>query len=506
MSENNQITTINLFEYCNRQPYPGNLNELELFLDEIWKNRGNSSSNQLNYPDISEEETFDKELASKQRFITIINDERKYIKSQKYVGIIKYDNHIINLLPKIFYKKDTVYSDEKIKAIHANILWWLSYCRKFKFPKSKVTLNSLKSDFFEILIYLFATHTRQALSYMLYQYYEEINNELPFMKGRLDVNNYLKENITKAKWHKLSCTYDSFEFDNQFNRIIKYVSKLLLSASQNFENTQLLSEIIFILEEVTDVRVSYYDCEKVKINPLFEDMFTLLDYCKLFLANSTTYTFKDDFRVYAFLLPMEYIFEDFIFGFIEKHKSELNIQNLKYQKSDLYLAKLFENYQLASDKVFNLQHDIYFEYIGKPIVCDTKYKLIYSTSKDNKDYDKKHGVSQSDLYQLVSYAIRRKSKDLFLIYPETIETLPQTGEQELNAPYIKFQIEDKFSDENINIRILQVPVIHSAFPNIDCTIKLEKSFEAAEERLKRILKLELDMLTNEANATFADIK
>lgn len=206
-------------------------------------------------------------------------------------------------------------------------------------------------------------------------------------------------------------------------------------------------------------------------------MFTVLDYCRLFLANSVTFSYKDQFQVFAFLLSMEYVFEDFIFGFMETHLNNIEgLKNLKYQKSDLYLAQLYENDQIVRDKVFNLQHDIYFEYMTKKIIADTKYKIIYNPDNDTKDPDYKHGVSQADLYQLVSYAIRRKTTDLYLLYPETL----LKKHSDIIEKSIKFVINDEFAKKEIAVCIARVPIIHHDFPNINNNLSLQKNFEITE--------------------------
>jgi 5-methylcytosine-specific restriction enzyme subunit McrC len=472
---------INLYEYANSEPYNGDIHALEGFLDEIWRTRPQQVTP---YFDITDEEHYDSSIAAKQKFLTFLRNS--HVKSRKYVGIIKYEGQTINLLPKIFFQNNTVeYSENYYKAIHANVLWWLSYCKKIKFPKTKSSLSTIKSNFFEVLIYLFALYTKQALNNCLYQTYTEINNEIEFMKGRLDVNRYISDNLSNGRWHKLACVYDSFEFDNLFNRIVKCVASLLLGTTSNSENKQLLSEIIFILDEVSDVRVTYSDCNKVNLNPLYEDLFTVLDYCKLFLGNSISYSYKDQFQVFAFLLPMEYVFEDFVFGFLEANLDNIEgVRKLKSQKSDLYLAKLYENEEEVKEEVFNLQHDIYFEYKNKKIIADTKYKIIYNPDSDSNNPDYKHGVSQADLYQLVSYAIRRKATDLYLLYPETLLERHDNGIDKS----VKFVITDEFADKEIDVNIAKIQIIHHDFPSIDSSKSLQNNFEETDARLKGCLK------------------
>lgn len=477
------MNTINLFEYSNKKGYYGDNDELEAFLDEIWNKRGIYSFGN----DEVSEDTLDNDLVLKQKFLSFLKGN--YIKSMNYIGVIKFNDTVINLLPKIFFDdtKDD-YSDAEIEAVHANILWWLIYCNKFKFRKSMVSMNSIRNNFFEIFIYFFASYTRYVLSNLLFKSYEELNEEMSFVRGRIDIPTYVVENLSKAKWHKLFCIYDSFEFDNQFNRIIKYVSRLLSSATKNYENKRMLSDILFLLDEVSDVSVTLQDCDKVKLNPMFEDMRTVLDYCKLFIANSITYSYKNEFKVYAFLLPMEEVFEDFIFGFIEKHfRNYQGISNLTCQKSDLYLAKLIKNGQLINDKVFNLKHDIYYEYYGEKIIVDTKYKVIDPNSSDNKC-----GVQQNDLYQQISYAIRRKSRKLILIYPHTIKSQFADREDEPDIS-VKFIVTDEFSGDEIEIKIIRVPIIHHAFPDIDDSRTLGKNFEITDSILEECLIKEMEL-------------
>lgn len=465
--ENKRI--INLFEYANVESFNGGIDDLVSFLDHIWSKRPKNASIYPDDPDDTSSRT--------QQFITV---NKSQLKSKKYIGIIKFNGHTINLLPKIFYRtNDSCTSDDYTRAIQANVMWWLSYCRKIKFPKSSAGLSSLKSDFFEVLIYLFSSYTRQVLNNCLYQSYNTIDEELSYVKGRINMNAYITDNLSKARWHKVNCTFDSFEFDNMFNRIIKYIAKLLLKNTNNSENKRFLSDILFILDEVSDVQVVCSDCEKVKLNPLYKDLFVVLDYCRLFLANSVTFSYKDQFQVFAFLLPMESVFEDFLFGFLEKHLNGLpGFRKLTSQKSDLYLAGLFENDRLQNDKVFNLKHDIYFEYQKDKIVVDAKYKIAYSSTKNFED-DYKHGVSQSDLYQAVTYAVRRNVKQVFLIYPQTI------GAKERNESEkaIRYVVHDSIAGLDIDIHIVRVPIIHDQFPNINYKQTLENNFKQTEKIL-----------------------
>jgi 5-methylcytosine-specific restriction enzyme subunit McrC len=124
---------------------------------------------------------------------------------------------------------------------------------------------------------------------------------------------------------------------------------------------------------------------------------------------------------------MEYIFEDFVAGFLEQYFS--NDWKVEYQKSDMYLTK---------EGVFQMQHDIFLTSIlfpKKRVIIDTKYKMRGLNFKD----DNKKGVAQNDLYQMTSYAYRRGCENVLLLYP---------NENEFISDSDTFNITSGFNDNN----------------------------------------------------------
>jgi 5-methylcytosine-specific restriction enzyme subunit McrC len=442
---------INLFEYQNKVDIQDSFGGLEGFLDEIWDSREKKSF-------YSES---DNGKIESQRFLQFIHKSNE-IKSNKYVGVIHYEGKKINLLPKIFYDAEKDYSINEINQIQNHILWWLSYCRKIKFPNYQASLGSAKSDFFEVLIYLFSKYTRELLNSSIYQQYEEVNHELSFIKGRLNTNVYISENLSKGKWHKLNCTYDAFVFDNEFNRIIKYVTTLLFNVTSSQENKKNLREILFILDEVSDERATAEQCSRISFNPMFGEFETVRDYCQLFLTNCISFDYKNDLKLFAFLLPMEYVFEDFIFGFIEK---ELENVTAKAQRSDTYLDE---------GKAFNLKPDLWLKTDDKSLIADTKYKIVYSDEKDPKK-----GISQNDLYQMVAYAVRFKVDEIILFYPNTIKQ-EQYVETELTI------MDALAENKKIIIKAFQLPIIYKKLLDKELITKTDLSelFETTRKELK----------------------
>ena len=444
---------INLFEYKNKESFPKeHFEDLEVFLDEIWSKREKNSYY------FNEEDN----RVEQQRFIQFFH-KNKNLKSNKYVGVIHYEGETINLLPKIFFEKE----DQKkadVKNINRHILWWLSYCRKLKFPNYLSGLDSENGDFFEILIYLFSKYTRELFNSSIYQRFTEVNRELSFVKGRIDFNTYINDNLSRGRNHKISCEFDAFEIDNDFNRCVKFVAKLLLPITKDNQSSRYLSEILFILDEVKDTNISSSTMRNMKFNPMFSDFETIRDYCVLFLDNSISFNYKNSLKVFAFLLPMEYVFEDFVLGFIDKEIDEIKVQGQ------------VTNIKLDEEGNFGLKPDILLKIGERKIIADTKYKIAYSD-----DNDVKNGISQSDLYQMLAYAVRFKVEEIVLYYPNTINHFEPKNS--------KLSIVDEFAvNKKVKIKSHQLPIINFELFEKEDIGNIETEFEPTRLTLIKKIK------------------
>lgn len=417
---------IDLFEFGKYNAIPDNLVKgLKSYLEEIWQNRNRFSPTDDEELSEEEEATFRK---NKQLFLSF---DGSFIRARNYVGFIQYEGQRINIYPKICNE-----SDSPANILH-HILYWLSYSKRIKFPFSQLPLDKQNFDnWLEALIYLFAHYTEETISSQPYQAYQEITEETSFLRGRLAINEYIKNNIVKGTHQYFHCTYEPFLFDNQFNRIVKYVTKLLLLVSNNNTNKDRLSTLLFLLDEVSDCHCTASDCDLVKLNPLYHDLNNILAMSRLFLDSASINQNESTNTNFCLLLPMEVIFEDFIFGFIEKHFSEAEPE----PQTGTYLTK---------EKVFRMKTDIILK---KPsLIIDTKYKIRKVST------DSKKGILQTDMYQMLAYSFRRGIQHVLLIYPTRNEINESTftivnsiwHKQEISIKAIDINIYNKHNPKNI---------------------------------------------------------
>ena len=141
----------------------------------------------------------------------------------------------------------------------------------------------------------------------------------------------------------------------------------------------------------------------------------------------------------------------------------------KAQVSSKYLDK---------EGAFALRPDLLLEIGSRSVIADTKYKIVYTDDKDPKK-----GISQSDLYQMLAYAVRFKIEEIILFFPNTIQ-----GYQEQVSEVL---IEDELAGgKQVKIRAFQLPILNERLLLQEkCkSLELVGMFEETKARLSRSIR------------------
>ena len=416
------IPRINLVEHqlCTLKPNHGiNPVALDAYLNEVWRTR----------------ERFDEipaeEQSTRQQFLKIGYDlnQQLTLKAGRYVGFVQFEDTTIQIIPKLF-------TETQSKDAFKHLLWWLSYCKRVRFPFSDLLSDTEAiEDFPEALIRYFTHYTHELVGSIPYHQYEQVTETLPYMRGRLNTQQYINTSLSNGNWHQLVCDYEPFVFNNRLNQIIKFVARSLSIVCRSEDTHRALEKLIFILDEVDDIPAIAQDCDTLHFNRFFHDYEVCVDMCRFFLSNSYLSQPDTHQRHFCFLLPMDYVFEDFIFGVTE----DFLPKNVKVspQKQE-YLTR---------EGVFLIKSDMVLTYSNEErVIADTKYKNRWEYTEE-----KKAGITQSGLYQMVSYCIRQHSSEAVLLYPLQYEQ-KQTESQvfHVDSPLL--------NTKSICIRAVDLPV------------------------------------------------
>lgn len=465
--ENNNSTV--LFEYGDwaelRNKEDDDIDAFEKQLVDIWGYRNLELSEEERSDFVVNDNPEEVKKKDYQPFLSI--NHKKQIRARNWVGFIQNENELIEIYPKVFNGKNL-----DNNTILKHIFFWLDYCARWKFPHCKAGLATNDIDsFLELMIFLFATHIKEIVEEKPLSLYQMKEERLLTPKGSLNFNRYINNSLVTGNWQYMECDYEPFEYDNTVNRVLKYCARLLANHAKSSHTQNLIADIIFILDEVTDVPCTVHDLQKVKLNSFFEEYYLALGYCQMIMEHQIYSSDSYELARWSILFPMELLFEEFIAGFINQEFS--GKWNVKKQKSEMYVVEKPEN----EHKVFQMRHDIFLESIDKKrtIIIDTKYKI-----RDNKEIeDHKKGVAQGDLYQMISYAYKRGCEEIILIYPN------YKNDVLMEQPAFKINSGISGCKFTINIKIVEVPFWREDAISAKDFIELKESLK---KKLDEVLK------------------
>ena len=322
---------------------------------------------------------------------------------RNYVGLIQMKNGFqIQVLPKIAFgeeDKDNV----KTKKVFLKML------RSMKdFPSKIFNDASLKIDrmnLYELFINMYLQEVRRLVKHGIKSSYVEQKDNLHYYKGKLLVNDHVRENLIHKE--RFYVSYDEFHPNRAENRLVKAtlikLQKLTTSAENSKEIKQLLTAF-----EIVDVSVNYVkDFSQVEINRNTKDYETLIQWSKVFLMNKSFTTFSGHTVSRALLFPMESVYESYV---AQQMKKVMGAEGWDVSSQD-------KGHYLFTDPKnrFALRPDLVMKKDDRIIILDTKWKSLVNNERIN------FGISQADMYQMYAYSKKYNTTEIWLLYPSNDE-------------------------------------------------------------------------------------
>lgn len=430
--------------------------ELEKFLQENWDDRKSFYN--------------DGNTSKKQQFLTFLSHND--IRTNNYIGTIGFNGKAINIFPKVFREKYLNHDTSKLDTTHMikNLTMWINYCNKTEYPFINFTSDYDEStDLKEFFMSIFIRYVDEVLSRNAFYKYEIVEEDIPTIRGKFNVGDYITKKIPQGKSNLFNCEFSTFEYDNSLNRIIKYTCRLIFN-STSFENQRKLRQILMKLNDVSDITCVPTDCDKVVLNKSQEGYKTILSMCKMFLMNQLSTFTIDRNDNFCFLFPTESLFEGFIGGFLTEMLDGKATVTLQKSSDHLFEHLLFNLEDFGNFK--QLRYDIFVEFNDskKLFILDTKYKLLPRfAGNPNWEEELLIQLSSNDVYQVLEYANKNDLRDVYLLYPlirkEDIEPSHPIGQSYCQSG-------------QTNVHIIKVPFV----------------FEDDESKMKAVLKSELNKI------------
>lgn len=383
---------------------------------------------------------------------------RHGIKTKSWVGVIKYKNLHLEILPKLISadaNNDDKISNEERNIILKNLIFMLSYTKNLDIKTNdNANLSTEKNPFIEILIREFATSLFEALKRLTPKRYVREEENLNYLKGKIKFSENIRYNCTNQA--KFYCEYDEFSENNLLNQLFLFVSTCLYNISNNSYNKKTLKFIINYYSDIDFVRFDKFKVRKIKLTKnqeLFKKSFNL---AKMFVEQTSVDLSKNKFENITLVWDMNKLFEEFIFELI---KREIPKCSPIAQKTKRLLRSIQETKRDTKVDIL-VQHP--------QVIIDTKYKKF--TCFDD--------IKNADIFQVSTYCLLHKYNRAVLLYPQFEEKEPDITNFHLNA-----------EECQLNIDFCTINLKHN-------DLKDELVQQSIVDKIKNILKITSSQYTN----------
>ncbi|WP_163533235.1 McrC family protein [Helicobacter suis] len=384
--------------------------------------------------------------------------------AQNYVGVIQLRGFCIEILPKIYEANLSGHSKdcpqklcpldrlEFIKKVRQFmnqegfefvspacslcyarqiLLNCLSTLRNTPFKKSSLAhLTNASLPLLEIFARMFLEECQQLIKRGLKRDYLAISKNRHFLKGKLEFASHLKTNLIHKE--RFYTTSDTYSLDVPPNRLIKSTLKILKSLVLSPKSQEKLNSVWFVLDEVCVSQNIESDFTKSKLATRFKEYENLLAWCDLFLRQKSLTPYSGTDYAYAFLFPMEKLFESFVGFWLQKSFKDYTV-SLQEQKHDFIKGRC-----LRPDIILRSKETPQ----NKCCILDTKWKKVQGLDD----------VPQNDLYQMWAYAstyatLEQTHINTCLVYPL------QDGMQSTETFHAR-----PFTDKPVKLKIAYFPL------------------------------------------------
>lgn len=325
----------------------------------------------------------------------------KVITLKNFVGLIQLPKRCsIQVLPKIDLACGDCEDNRKTKEIFISMIRSMKDFQGKAFNKAFLAADRM--NLYEVFISMYLQGVRSVVQKGLKSSYLLKEDNLRFYKGKLLVNNHIKNNFTHKE--RFYVVFDEFQINRPENRLIKATLLELRMRTTSLLNSREIRQLLAAFEGV-EPSVNYEnDFAKTIIDRNTKDYVELLQWSKIFLMKKSFTMFSGIVNARAILFPMEKVFESYVAREISKVFTVKDGWCVLTQNEEKYLFT-------EPKKKFGLRPDIVLKNSSKVVIMDTKWKRL-----NIKEHN--YGISTEDMYQMYVYSKSYETRFIWLLYPQ----------------------------------------------------------------------------------------
>jgi 5-methylcytosine-specific restriction enzyme subunit McrC len=324
------------------------------------------------------------------------------VRTRNWVGIIPFSKHAtLEILPKIHDDSSHIIQS---RGILYSMLQKIGYIKRWSHTGSGYQALA-EHNIYELFFKLYLNEIKLLVHKSLRRGYIPREDNSPFLKGKLNIAAQLGKN--NARKDQFAVRYDEYLPDIPENRILKACLLHVYTATSQKNTTGRQARDLLVYFEMVG-RLSHIHTEYRKIiYTRMNDYYQIaLEWSVAILTNHIGVPGQGKSTLPSLAFPMEQVFEWYVTQLLRNQRPEWKVTA---QSSKYYLARSAQVEVSAGIQevktLFQLRPDIVCIKNNQVIIADAKWKLLFQDNPDGKA-----GISQADLYQLLSYATIYRTK------------------------------------------------------------------------------------------------
>ena len=277
-----------------------------------------------------------------------------------------------------------------------NIYYMLSYAFTTLTPTEDDKIAAEEFDnIHNLFAAILAKGIGQQLKQGLYREYLNRKEDMPVMRGKIDMPGTIKNKLTHKQM--LTCEYDELSENNLLNQILKTTVMLLIRhANVDVEYKSDLKKKMLFFSEVDTIEPISIKWSTIRFQRSNQSYRMLISLCQFILEGMLLTTDQGEYKIASFVdeQRMCRLYEKFILEYFTKEYPTLSVRasQIPWALDDGIGTMLPV-----------MQSDITLSYGSKVLIIDAKY---YAQTTQVQ-YDK-HTLHSGNLYQIFTYV---KNKD-----------------------------------------------------------------------------------------------
>ena len=360
------------------------------------------------------------------------------IKLAQHCGIVRLPTCVVEVLPKVGMRDAR--TPAELERSRGALLAMLHSARQVAITKiGPAPQQAVHAPLLDIFIEAFLQCALDQARRGLLSRYVTHADDLPVIKGRFQAHGHVRRNL--ARPHLLHCEYDEFTADNAYNRAVRATLEACRTWASKASTQRMWFETHARYASISAFKMSAADVTRLPRDRTTHRYGPLLTWCEWLLALATPALSAGASQAPGLLFDMNKLFEAHVARLEEVgagidrivHTQGPPIHLATHEQADAFLLK-------PDITVWHVGQDGAAAGIDR--VIDAKWKRLDPQAAD-------FGVDETDVYQLLAYALRYGCTSLELAYPQQSGT-----ENSVRPPVFKLQVAGLVGSITIKVKLV----------------------------------------------------